>query len=888
MDRQRVKKIREVFEAALQVHREMQHSYVAEVCADDASLRADVLELLRAHEDTGGLLNSAAVPRWPPLLAGGARTALPPDLVIAERFRIVRLIGQGGMGQVYEAIDQELKRTVALKLLPPERMEDPGARNRLGREARALAALRHPNICALHDLVRADDREILVMEYLEGETLADRLRRGGPLELPLLIRTAIQICAALDYAHRRGVLHRDLKPGNIMLTADGAKLLDFGIARFTQSDAHATATLTQDVGVLGTVHYMSPEQALGRPLDSRSDVFSVGVVLYEMAAGMVPFRGDTAAQVLHAVVNEEPPSVHDSNPAVPVALEDTIRRTLEKAPELRYSSAADLERDLRPLLDLDSVSGETPEASGRQNPNAVRWWVLAGVIGLLAGVFIYRAIDFRSAVNLECTRSQAEDIARRIAEGLRYPPVGLKPNVVFLHTPEFDEAARQGAAAVRGLVQTGHGFTWRVDFTPAGARRGPAWRDAGVSVRLSPSGRLIEFRSQPYVTLLPASRETVEQEAALLMRRWLGTDPPATPASVSEVPDLPGVLQVKWTGPSGLPGFREELGATLAADQVLQLYRHLRPPAGSGRAPHENDSTSTVQAVCGFLFVGAAYAYGLRTLLLFRRSGRLPWRLSLVLTSAAAAGAVWLGLSVAPFATGAPGAGAIHTLAAITGAVTLVALLPAAAGILIALKHRNYEAVTDLDRLLQMRLPYRKASSVLTQGLFAGVLLAGIYMSAVAVVVTDPRPLETGITGNTPWRFGETGLALWAGLFTLALVVALHWAERLVPRFPAAVLLAATGLALLSADFDRGVAQLSVDGIASAAVFACTLLVYRTGGLIAAMFSTATSLLIQAAAVGLHIGNDGFLRPSLAILGLPALLWCGALAGSAFARKRHR
>jgi predicted Ser/Thr protein kinase len=869
MDWQRLGRVREVFEAALQLDPPNQDRYIRDVCAEDPDVRLQVLQLLRAHNSTTDLLDSPEEANWR-LLATEAQDVLPADSIVAERFRVVRLIGRGGMGQVYEAVDQHLKRTVALKLLPLDRAADPTARNRLQREARTLAALRHANICGLYDIIREEDREILVMEYLHGDTLAERLQRCGSLDLSLAAEIAVQISAALDYAHMQGVLHRDLKPGNIMLTAEGAKLLDFGIARFTGSSGRVpfTMTLTEEAGILGTVHYMSPEQALGRPLDSRSDVFSLGVVLYEMTTGSAPFQGETAAQVLTAVVNDEPRPVSRLNPAVPVVLEDTIRRCLEKAPEHRYSSAADVAQALQPLFDFE-VLPRNSEAARKQNQIAPRWWALAGILGLLAGLAIYRSFDFRSALRLACTRPDAVRISREIAQGLGYPPVGLKENVVFQHTPEFDEASRHGGArAARTLVQTGAGFTWRVDFTPTGARRGAGWRDAGVSVRLNSSGQLMEFRSQPYVTFLPAERKTAERHAAFLLGQWLRTKPPPNAATVTEVADLPGVLHVKWTKSSDVPGFQEELGATLAADQVLQLYRRFNPSVQVKDAPHSHGNTSVVKSFCTFFFSCALYAYGLRTLLKHRRSGALPWFVSLVITSVAALGSVAVALSTRPFATGAsPSASTMWALAILTALLTM-ALLPAVSGVIIAIKQRNYEAVIDLEGLLRMRLPYQKAKTSLTQGVFSGMLLAGIYMFGNAVVVPDTRPLEIGITGDTPWRFGETSLALWAGVLLLIVIVPLHWVEQRSGRFSVSVVIVATSLGWLWTDF-RSPSQFAAEGVANAMVVACSLIAYRTAGLAAATISIGTSLLIFAATVGLHLGNQPFLYSSFGILAVP-------------------
>src|SRR5262245_4554989 len=234
------------------------------------------------------------------------------------------LLGAGGMGEVYRARDTRLNRVVAIKVLPVGMSDDRDLRERFEREARAVATLNHPHICVLHDVGTQDGLDFLVMEHLEGETLAARLAKG-PLATDQALQYAIQVASALDRAHRAGIIHRDLKPGNIMLTELGAKLLDFGLAKVADADVDVTRTM--EGAVLGTAAYMSPEQAQGRALDARSDVFSFGAVLYEMASGHRAFGGHTTVQVLSSVLRDDPPALPTSSP-----LSGIVRRCLAKEP----------------------------------------------------------------------------------------------------------------------------------------------------------------------------------------------------------------------------------------------------------------------------------------------------------------------------------------------------------------------------------------------------------------------------------------------------------------------------------------------------------------------------------------------------------------------------
>jgi serine/threonine protein kinase len=276
-------------------------------------------------------------------------------------YEIVAAIGAGGMGEVYRARDTRLDRSVAIKILPQELSRDPLRKQRFEREAKSISCLNHPHICVLHDVGSQDGLSYLVMECLEGETLAKRLEKG-PLPLEQVLKYGAQIADALDKAHRSGVVHRDLKPGNIMLTPTGAKLLDFGLAKpvvtlATSATLTVTAPsspVTEQGTIVGTFQYMSPEQVEGKELDGRSDIFSLGTVLYEMVTGNRAFEGKSQLSVASAILEKEPPPIGSIKPLTPPALGHVIHRCLAKDADERWQTARDLASELKWIPDSGS------------------------------------------------------------------------------------------------------------------------------------------------------------------------------------------------------------------------------------------------------------------------------------------------------------------------------------------------------------------------------------------------------------------------------------------------------------------------------------------------------------------------------------------------------
>jgi len=371
-----------LFTAALERPASERDAFLAEACGGDEALRREVISLLAAHARAGDFLE-APVGEAAALRASAPGPSLEGCLV--GPYRVEREIGRGGMGVVYLAEDTRLGRKVALKSLAPEIVSDERRRNRLRREARAAATLSHPGIATVYALEEIDNQLLIASEYVQGRTLRAELD-GGAMPAAEVVEIGIRIARALEAAHASGVIHRDLKPDNMIRTRDGGmKILDFGIAWIDQAEAGSgaqPARLTESGAVMGTPSYMSPEQIEGAAVDARTDVFSLGVVLYELLCGSNPFEAHTPLATAARIMATDPPPLAASNVSAPPSLEAVVRKCLAKDREERYQQASELVRDLEAIRPEVAGTGvETPVARrqvqvrGIGPPGARAWWV---------------------------------------------------------------------------------------------------------------------------------------------------------------------------------------------------------------------------------------------------------------------------------------------------------------------------------------------------------------------------------------------------------------------------------------------------------------------------------------------------------------------------------
>src|SRR5262252_8016802 len=422
-------------------------------------------------------------------------------------YEIQSPLGAGGMGEVYRAQDTRLERTVAIKILPAHLSCDQVHKQRFEREAKTISGLNHPHICVLYDVGHQDGIDYLVMECVEGETLEKRLEKG-PLPLEQVLKYGAQIAEALDKAHRSSVVHRDLKPGNIMLTSSGAKVLDFGLAKpatpvltgATLSAATPHTAITEEGTIVGTFQYMSPEQVEGKELDGRSDIFSLGAVLYEMVTGKRAFEGKSHLSVASAILEKEPPAISSIKPLAPPVLDHAVRKCLAKSADERWQSASDLASELKWISEAGMSSGTHAAATTRKGLVSWAYAVAAAVAATLAvaGLLLWRGQSTRdeSVLRLTITRPEAEPIHVGYGPALALSPDGRRIVFVVAHGADTQLVLRDLSSFDGKLIPGTEGATtpffspdgeWLAFMAPGKIKKIPVNGGAAIDVTDVPS-----------------------------------------------------------------------------------------------------------------------------------------------------------------------------------------------------------------------------------------------------------------------------------------------------------------------------------------------------------------------------------------------------------------
>jgi Tol biopolymer transport system component len=487
-----------------------------------------------------------------------------------SHFRITAELGSGAMGVVYRAEDSTLGRDVALKVLPEDLATDPERLERFKREAQAIAALNHPNIVTIHSVEEADGIHLLIMELVEGTTLDELLPPGG-FELDRLFPLAIQIADALAAAHEKGIVHRDLKPANVMVTDDGrVKVLDFGLAKLSESEHgdEETQLMTQAGMVLGTVPYMSPEGVQGRPVDHRSDIFSFGILLYEMATGQRPFQGDNPASVISAVLKEQPPSVTQVRANLPNHLGRIVRRCLEKLPQRRYQSAREIQLELEGLqAEMVASAPASVPGPASQPPRALaswRWPIVAIVAAVLIAATIAGFANWRETADAPL-RKLALDVQALDTR------MGYHPKI----SPDGSK-----------ILYSSLGKLWIRDLTELSSTEVPGSMN-GRYACWSPDSQQVAFaaRSRLWRVNLAGGAPTPiarfpEEAAGAGDMVWLGDGRivlAGGPSGLLEVPDTGGSFEKFWSLDAEREADLHEL-ALLPDDRGIVFVAHRRDP----------------------------------------------------------------------------------------------------------------------------------------------------------------------------------------------------------------------------------------------------------------------------------------------------------------------
>ena len=608
-----------VFDAALQRPPEERASFLALACPED-DIRQQVEQLLLNHEQAGSFLSKPAieVPKTERFVAGS---------IVAGHFKIVRLLGKGGMGEVFEAEDLKMfGRQVALKFLPQELAHDRQMRERFEREAKAASALDHPNICTVYEIGEHEGHPFMAMQYLDGQTLQERIQ-GKLLKIATVLDLGIQIADALDAAHSKSIIHRDVKPANIFVTTrEQAKILDFGLAkqqlvhraRAVEAVDGSTVSLPQESltspgAALGTIAYMSPEQVRGEDLDARTDLFSFGAVLYEMATGQHAFSGRTTGVIHDAILNREPTSARQSNPHVPLELERIIAKALEKDREVRYQHAADVRADLKRLKResesgrLSTIAAPSIGRATRSFPLRFGPWTLVflGILVIASAFLAFRTWSKRqelfhveikqrrltanpgdNPVDWPLISSDAKYLAYSDKGGIRIklletgelqtipPPTNFKPGRdAWTPAAWFPDSTR---ILVNG-TQSGTSSIWIVSILRGTAR---LLRESSRAWSVAPNGSLIVFTTGTLSTLWK-----VESEIWLMgpdgdnARRFLVADQDSGFTRVMWQPNGQGIAYLKITGGDNSIETRDlqsRLGTVIWADPNLQDFCFLR------------------------------------------------------------------------------------------------------------------------------------------------------------------------------------------------------------------------------------------------------------------------------------------------------------------------
>ena len=812
------------------------------------------------------------------------------------RYQIQNLLGSGGMGEVYKAVDSTLGRPVALKVLRAELSGDPERMSRFLHEARAASALNHPNILTIHEVGDHAGSRFLVSELVEGETLRERIARG-PLTLREILDIMIQAASALSAAHAASIVHRDIKPDNLMLRPDGyVKVLDFGVATFARRpgssvDHDATIAPSIETGagvIIGTIAYMSPEQARGLPVDGRSDCYSLGVVLYELVTGRAPFTAPTTTDLLVAILEREPPPVRSVARGLPLQLEWIIEKALEKDPNLRYQSVADLRVDLQRLksaLEAGRLTAVASDAAGstvdaeiereltEDSPEVA---AVSGVSWMTAATAVAGAIVFgvamayyhlaRPGADLPLTLPEGAVVtkARDAVESFGYSGMGPRTSVTFIDAVDVEQITTMvGLPAARDAIREGTPVAfWRAGITHTANPSGSLEPAAGdYSVRLDPKGELVAFATG-YATdgaITHADRNDATSIGLDAIKKAFGIDASGYELEVVERSFPAGKTEMTWRSPATKYGHVEQLQANLQGEKLVLIQRSLERPRGY-RSPDRPIQMRILQGITPVIVVGVfvgGWGFGLYYLFKTKNWDALTRRIPLAICAV-------IILQVALSNNG--GNGPLGTLAAMVAIAILLlgTVLPALSGVMSWIGRKNPARMWATEQITRGRLFAPSVPASIVDGLSAGALMAGLTVLAdwAALNVAGFEPSISRELNIVDAGIGSiVGSALSSSIF---LALAIAFAIEVFDKFKVPWVVS-TAVVSVAAGFTSATDQEALlpaltlsAGYALAAAMACV--IYRRRGFLAAWFACFVAFLLPEALAARSLDDPELLQ----------------------------
>ena len=827
------------------------------------------------------------------------------------RYQIQSLLGSGGMGEVYKALDATLGRPVALKVLRRELSVDPERLGRFLHEARAASALNHPNILTIHEVGDHDASRFLVSEFVEGETVRQRLERGS-LTLREILDIGIQTASALAAAHAASIVHRDIKPDNLMLRPDGyIKVLDFGVARFARpaagsTDAMATmaaAVETSPGMIVGTIAYMSPEQARGLPVDGRSDCYSLGVVLYELVTGRAPFAAPTTSDLLVAILEREPPSLRVAARALPPPLEWIIEKALEKDPNLRYQTIADLRVDLQRLkaaLESGRLTNPVPVTGGAavdaplerdltdDSPEVVSVsrlsWISAGlgavaIVTLTAAMSYYHQARPGADLPLQLPYGAVITKARDAIASFGYSNAGSKTDIDFQTALDVDDVtAMAGLAAARDAIREGAVAEWRVGVADSGNPNGNNQEPppGSFSVRLSPRGQIAGFATgtAPDSGIVAAERARAMALGLDTLRKTYGIDASAYEFELIQRSFPAGTVEMTWRNPTQRFGHVEQLRVNLQGERIVLVERTFQQPRGY-TAPKSSIAGRVMRlggpVVIGGMFV-AGWVFGLYVLFKTRNWDALTRPLPLAICT----------LVLVQVALTTIGSGALQSaLSIVAMSILLVGtVLPALSGVTLWIGRRSPARLWAAEQLIRGKMLIRGVSASLVDGVSGGVIIAAVGVLADWAALTLPGfvPSISREIGAVEAGIGSTIGDTIGGSSFIALGIALAVEALDRARLHAAVstLVVAVGAGLVAASNQQAILPglTLVAGMSAAAALAVWL--YRSRGFLAVWTAAIVAGLVTDAMAARSLEDPALLQLSNGVLTIVFVL---AIAG---------